>query len=217
MCRPAQPQVARHVTGERQRDEGIVLDRSARSAAVKLGIDGLRRSEEDHRLVDAVAAEIDEHAAASHRVRPLLPRRWVERLVTLEARLEAHRGAQAALRKDLAEGQEVAVPTPVLEHGQGHTRRGGQANDPLRRRGRCREWLVDDHGDARADGLLDELGVGTARRRDDDEIELAAPPAPTSARTIAAGYAARAWRCRADRVVTMAPSSSPVVDVISGA
>src|SRR6202035_5444669 len=88
-----------------QGDEHVVLE--TRLADAPLRIDAHCRAEQHQGLVGEMAAEV-EHGAAAGFARPSLRR------VAFEARLESRHRPQLTVGDELADGEEVRIPAPVL-------------------------------------------------------------------------------------------------------
>ena len=132
-----------------------------------------RRAEQKERLVDEVATEVVEESTCVLRVTGLAPATRRARAASARSGTRSARPRPGRLLQQPADGQEVAVPAPVLEHGQHHaalTRVADQRAALARARS---ERLVDDHGEPGLDRRARERDVGAVRRRDDDEIEVA--------------------------------------------
>jgi len=95
-------------------EEDVVVVHRVRAHAADLGIDRGDRSEQTHRLVDHVRAEVEQDPTAVGG--GFLPRRHHLGPPTLEARLEPVHLAQGAGFDEFRHGEEVAVPTSVEVH-----------------------------------------------------------------------------------------------------
>ena len=144
--------------------------RRPRPAQVELGVHGHGAAEQDHRLVDEVAPQVGQQPAGVGGVGQLAPALGVDlRTPALEARLQTRRRAEGALVEQAAQGQEVAVPAPVVEHRQHHAGRPRLVGQGAALgRGR-RQRLVDHHRQpaaiaARASGTWARLGAATTTR-----------------------------------------------------
>ena len=123
-------------------------------------------------LIDEVASEIVGDARALLDGRGVLPAVAVRTGPALEGRLEAVHGAERTFRDQSFDGQEVAVPAPVLEdreHAVGILGRGDQL---LRVADGGNEGLVDDNRCTRIQCRQALLEVGVRRRGEDDEIQI---------------------------------------------
>jgi hypothetical protein len=133
-----------------QRHEHVVVQ--AALPQPPLGVDGLDRPEQQQRLVDQVAAEVEQRAAARGRG----PRLGVE---PLEPRLEPEDGAQCPPSDQRLDGAEVGVPAPVLVRRQGQP----EPLRPLHRApggGRVEgEGLVADDRQAEVERAVGQLRV----------------------------------------------------------
>ena len=114
------------------------------------------------RLVDEVAAEVQQGAAARGR-RALLP--------ALEARLEPRDPAQRAVVDQRPDGQEVGVPPPVLVDRQQDAEPLGEVDGRAGVRCGERERLVDDDRETEFESLLAQRDVRVGRRRDGDGLD----------------------------------------------
>jgi hypothetical protein len=97
-------------------EEVVVVHLGALASDVELGIDLPHRPEELQRLVDKVAAEVEQQAAALLGARALAPAVPGLRPPALEARLEAMHPSQSPLLDQPSQREEVPVPAAVLEH-----------------------------------------------------------------------------------------------------
>src|SRR5687767_1043495 len=96
-----------------QREEDIVVDLRARASRVELRVNSRHRPKEEERLVDQVATEVEQEAAGVLGLAALAPAHRHGGSPALEARLEAKDVAQGALGHELAQGEQLAIPTTV--------------------------------------------------------------------------------------------------------
>ncbi|GAA3101123.1 hypothetical protein GCM10020001_017580 [Nonomuraea salmonea] len=156
-----------------ERDERVVVGLHALAPHVALAVDRAYGAEQLQRLVHQVAAEVVQQPA--HLIGPaaLAPAALGHGPPALEARLEAQHPAQQPLAGQAAHGAEVAVPAPVLEHGQQETTLLGQADQPAPLLGGPGQRLVHDHGQALGERRRGRGDVGAVGRGDHDEVTAA--------------------------------------------
>jgi hypothetical protein len=168
---PTAPQVGVGAAGVGERNEHVVVEpRGVVDAGgavepggvipvVHLGVHGAHRSEELEGLVDEVAAEVEQGAAAGGRGTVLS---------AFEAGLEPGDGAEGAAVGEGADGAEVGVPPPVLVDREWDAEPLGQLDGGAGVRRGEREGLVDDDGQAELERLTTErdVGVGGGGHRD---------------------------------------------------
>ena len=189
-----------------QCEEHIVVAHGVGAAARELDVHLRHGPEELRGLVDEVRAEIVEDAAALAGRRLGLPGCGGLGLPPLEPRLEAAHLAERSRVDELAQGEEVAVPPPVLEHRDATAESLGLGDERATLVGSHRERLVHDHVESSLERGVGEGGVRAAGRADDDEVERAGASAHTSsgvATTRASGYRAAAAARRDGSPVTI--------------
>jgi hypothetical protein len=140
-----------------ERHEDVVVETAL--PRPPLGVDGLDRSEQDQRLVDEMAAEVEQGAAAGRRGTGV----GVE---PLEAGLEPGHGAQRPAVDQGPDGAEVRVLPSVLVRRQHEAGALRQLHRSAGGRGVVRERLVAHHGEAQPQRLVGELGVRGGRSGD---------------------------------------------------
>ena len=126
-------------------------------------------------LVDEVRTEVVEQAGQILRRALLAPAALGCRAPALEARLEAVRRTDESLVDGAAGGEDLGVPSPVLEDVQLATLRGCEVDQGLRLARRTCQWLVDHDVHAcvkRRGGLANVGGVG---RGHDGHVRSAGP------------------------------------------
>ena len=159
------------------RDEGINAfaagwDEDDSVVAVTQGaLDHLTR-EELQGLVDQMRAEIEPDPAAL--VRALAPAILHLRPEAVEARLQPGEAADPAACEHLVQGEEVAVPAPVLEHGEHAAARRRECRQPARVGQAQRERLVHDDVPAGAQCGLGKRRMGRVRAGDHHQVDVGA-------------------------------------------
>jgi hypothetical protein len=156
-----------------QGDEDVVVHLDVVAAEVHLGVDVGRSSEELHRLVDEVAAEIEEQPARLLWCPPLPPRSGRRRrLPALESRLEAMDRSERAFVDDPTDGEEVRVPSPVLEDGEEEIALSRERRELPALGGRGCQRLVDHQAETGPEALEPERHVSGVRGRNDDQVVI---------------------------------------------
>ena len=125
------------------------------------------------RLVDQVRTQVVEQARQVIRTARLAPAALGLRPPALEAGLEPVDAPERAVVDESAGSEDLGIPSPVLEDMQLQAACLRQVDEPLGLRGRARQRLVDDDGQAvlqGSGGLRNVRGVG---RGDDHEVEIA--------------------------------------------
>src|SRR5690606_33575365 len=97
-------------------DEGLVVRPAAVGSELDMDLGG--RSEEDERLVEEVGSQVEEDTATLPPRRRGLPCPPLVGLPPLDPGLEAPHLPQRALGEQPSQGEELAVPPPVLEDGE---------------------------------------------------------------------------------------------------
>ena len=156
----------------RKCDERVVVDRHPFPPAVQFRVHRLDGTKEQERLIDQMAAEVVQQASRFTRIAAFTPtalRSWTP---AIEAGVQAEHSAELTSRRQLPNGEKVAVPAPVLEHGEEQiTLARLRDQGPALGSGRG-ERLVDDDREPRGECGTRERDVCPVRCRDDDEIEL---------------------------------------------
>ena len=175
--------------------------------------------EQHQRLVDQVAAQVPQQTAAvgvGVRLAPALALHL--RAPALPARLQAHQRADR--RRQLAHGQEVAVPAAVVEHGQRHAGLAARPPPAGRRRPRSRPAAcrpppaAPSRSDRSARSACARLGAATTTRSNrDGSAQMASAESSSSAPGWSRATASR----RPGSEVTTAATSIPSVRAMSGA
>ena len=153
------------------RHEDRVLDARSRPAAVDLREDALDRAEQQEALVDEVSAQVAVRAAGLlGRLAPL----GAGRRPALEARLEAVDRPERAIVDQRPDGQEVAVPAPVLVDRQDAARACGRPRSATRPPGRSsRSACRRRRGGPAASAWIADRHVATVRDADHDHLDVA--------------------------------------------
>ena len=155
-----------------EREEHVVVRDGALAPRVDLRVELAHRPEELHGLVDEVAAQVEEKAAAFRRRRAFAPAVACLRAPALEARLEPVDASKLPGVQQLPHRQEVPVPAPVLERGHHQAPLGGRVDERASLLRVQRERLVDDDGQPRLERGQPEREMALVRRRDHGQIEL---------------------------------------------
>ncbi len=164
--------MADHPGAVSEREEVVVVPGQA-TAARDLRIYGRDWAEQMQRLIDQVAAEVQQQAAAVRGRVALAPCvRTGLRAPALESRLVAQHVAQGAVSDQLDERQLVRVPAAVLERGQQHAAPLGVCDQLIGLRGVERQRLVDDHRQAVVDRLRGERRMRVIGGRDHDSVQV---------------------------------------------
>ena len=144
----------------------IVVDRGRRALNGDVGADGLGHAEQLQRLVDQVRAEVAEHAATGLRL--LAPARLDLRPEAVPMRFEQHDLAKA--RQDVANGEVIRIPAPVVEHAEHALALLGQGDQLVRFLQRNSERLVDHDVPPRFERAFRDREVRAVGGRYDNEV-----------------------------------------------
>ena len=155
-------------------EEDVVLRYGALAPRIELRVQPARRAEELQRLIDEVAAQVEEQPPALRR-NALPPSAAHLRAPALEARLEPVHTAELVRGQQPPQRQEVPVPAPVLKHRQQQPALGSRIDEPAPFGRIQRERLVDDDRELGLESRQPERNVAAVRRRDHGQIELARP------------------------------------------
>ena len=155
-----------------KRDEGVVVHLHALAPAIELGVDVARGTEEQKRLIDQMAPEIEEESAGFFGCAALTPVVSCDGAPAIESRLQAKRGANRILREELPKREEIAVPPTILKDAQHDVASLRFSDNGARFRDGCRKGLVDDDGLLVRDRLERERSVCAIGRGDHDDIEI---------------------------------------------
>lgn len=160
---PAAPQVRLHSVAVGQGHKDVVVESVLVVTVVHLGVHPLHRAGQHQSLVDQVAAEVDEGAAARGRSTRLGPE-------DLEPGFVADHGADFAAVQQRPQREEVGVPPAVLVHRQ-RTALLLRELDGGTGRGRVEcERLVADDGQAQFQRLPHQWDVRGGGRGDGDRL-----------------------------------------------
>ena len=153
-------------------DERIVIHLHAVAPAIELGVDVERGTEEQERLIDEMAPEIEEETSGLFRCAALTPVVPRDGAPAIESRLQAKRGAKRILGEELPKREEVAIPPAILKDTEDDVVPLCFGNDVARFRDGRRERLVHDEVLPVRDCLERERSVRAIGRGDHNEIEV---------------------------------------------
>ena len=155
---PPTPPVVRPGTARvGERDEHVVVE--AVVADVPFGVDRVDRTEDDQRLVDEVAPEVEQRAATGRL-------RTTERREPFEAALEPRDVPEPPALDEVPECEEVGVPPPVLVRREHEPPLRRQLHRTGSRGGVQRERLVAHDVQTERQRFVGERAVGVGGRRD---------------------------------------------------
>ena len=158
-----------------QRDERIIVGVDAWPTAIEVGVDVAHGPEENERLVDEMAPEVEEKTAGFVRRAALAPAARRDRSPTLEARFEPDRIADHALRKESPKRKEITIPSSILKWNDEPATTTPRISERARLARRGRERLVYHDVQPGRDRSQRQRNVSTVWRRDRNEIEAEAP------------------------------------------
>jgi len=129
-------------------------------------------AEQHEHMIDQVRAEVVHHARSG--VRQIAPARRGLGSIAIPAHVIAVDLAQAIFRDELAQREEVGIPTPVVEHAQHATALASKLRERARLFGGHGHGFVDDDVLTRLERGARLAVVRLRRRGDDDEIDVVA-------------------------------------------
>lgn len=136
----------------------------------EIGEDTFRATKENQGLIDEMGAEIEEHAGTRKGL--LSPgTRFERRTEAIEAAFIFSKPSQTIFIKELANGEEIAIPAAILKNAEQAANFAGEANQCVRVGGGDGERLVDHHVLASLQSLCGEVEVGGVGRSDHHEID----------------------------------------------
>ena len=154
-----------------EREEDVVVHLCSRPQLPHLGVHRASRPEQRKRLVDRVRTQVEQHPTGVLRRTGLAPLADVDlRAPALKARLEPAQVSQRTVLDEAPQGEEVAVPAPVVEDAGHNAPLGRRGSQPLAMLGCCRQGLVDHKVEAGLDRRHSEGEMCAVGCRDDHKI-----------------------------------------------
>lgn len=153
-----------------QCEECVIIGGGERPAAGDLRVDVLHRAEQLECLVDDVRTEVEDDPATLAVGAGGLPRQRLLRLESLEPGLETVHLSEVTAFHQPADGEEVAVPAPVLEDGQHEALLRGLRHQGPTAPGCQGEGLVHDDVQTGVQRPVGEVLVGGTRCTDHDQV-----------------------------------------------
>ena len=140
-------------TGLIQRDEPIVVRHHAGPTPIELGVDSFWTPEQEQRLVDQVAAKVEQQPSGVLRRAALSPAAGPDcGPPALVARFESRHGTQRVVSNQALKSEHVAVPSTVVKNRQQQAPLARLAHELAAGCRRGGDRLVDDHRQSRLEG-----------------------------------------------------------------
>ncbi|MNS72212.1 hypothetical protein D3C72_1056130 [compost metagenome] len=152
-----------------QNDVHVVDGLRAITLQDDIGVQLFRLAEQLHGLVQHVRAQVVQQAATRRAgLAPALADLGAE---AVEVRFDAGDAAQGALCQQCFQGQEIAIPAPVVVHAEHQLAFFRQRDQALCFNAGNGEGLVDHHVLARLQGRLRQAEMRFVGRGDDDQFD----------------------------------------------
>ena len=157
----------------REGHERVVVDLRSCAAPLELRVDVRRPPEQNHRLVDQMAAEVEEQAARIVAAAPLAPGAGSSSRRKRSSRDSRRAGApEAPSSRKRRSVRKSESHRRFWNTVNGTPAASAAATEPFAVGGGRRERLVHDHGEPRVDRREPERHVGAVHRGDHDEVVL---------------------------------------------
>ena len=159
-----------------QDQENVIVRQLIGPPCLQFGVGHRGRTEQLQRLVNQVAAKVEEDPAPVRDGGPRLPGLGDGGLPAFEPGLEPGHLAQGPGGEQFPQGQEITVPPPVVEHRQHPAQLPCHVNKFLSLRTGHGERLVHHNVQPRLQRRPGQGKVGCRRRRQDHQVKVNCPP-----------------------------------------